>query len=121
MAYIPCVTIHLAGEELNNCNKVVESEHTNYSIETIMAWYRGFKEDCPDGKLTPQAFMQVYGSSFLSANTKEFCDYVFKNFDTDGNGFIDFKEFLLAIHVTSCGSAEDKLNWAFRYRNTSFI
>ena len=88
--------------------------NTNYSIETIMAWYRGFKEDCPDGRLTPQAFMHVYGSSFLSANTKEFCDYVFRNFDKDGNGYIDFKEFLLAIHVTSCGTAEDKLNWAFR-------
>jgi len=87
--------------------------NTNYSIETIMAWYRGFKEDCPDGRLTPQAFMHVYGSSFLSANTKEFCDYVFRNFDKDGNGYIDFKEFLLAIHVTSCGTAEDKLNWAF--------
>ena len=29
-------------------------ENTNYSIDTIMAWYRGFKEDCPDGRLTPQ-------------------------------------------------------------------
>ena len=91
------------------------SENTNYSIETIMAWYRGFKEDCPDGRLTPKAFMHVYGSSFLSANTKEFCDYVFRNFDKDGNGYIDFKEFLLAIHVTSCGSPEDKLGWAFRW------
>ena len=61
--------------------------------------------------------MHVYGSSFLSANTKEFCDYVFRNFDKDNNGYIDFKEFLLAIHVTSCGSAEDKLNWAFRWEN----
>ena len=64
-----------------------------------------------------QAFMHVYGSSFMSANTKEFCDYVFRNFDKDNNGYIDFKEFLLAIHVTSCGSAEDKLNWAFRLEN----
>ena len=99
-----------------NTNKGLNfSENTNYSIETIMAWYRGFKEDCPDGRLTPKAFMHVYGSSFLSANTKEFCDYVFRNFDKDGNGYIDFKEFLLAIHVTSCGSPEDKLGWAFRW------
>ena len=90
-------------------------ENTNYSIDTIMAWYRGFKEDCPDGRLTPQAFMHVYGSSFMSANTKEFCDYVFRNFDKDNNGYIDFKEFLLAIHVTSSGSTEEKLSWAFRW------
>ena len=27
------------------------------------------------------------------------------------------KEFLLAIDVTSSGSPEEKLNWAFRYNN----
>ena len=33
---------------------------------------------------------------------------------SDNNGSIDFKEFLLAIDVTSAGCPEQKLNWAFR-------
>ncbi len=37
-------------------------------------------------------------------------------FFSDKNGFIDFKEFLLAIDVTSSGTPEQKLNWAFKYR-----
>ena len=36
------------------------TEHTNYSIDTIMAWYRGFKEDCPDGRLTPQVTTMAF-------------------------------------------------------------
>ena len=32
----------------------------------------------------------------------------------DKNGFVDFKEFLLAIDVTSTGTPEEKLQWAFR-------
>ena len=88
--------------------------NTNYSVDTIIEWYKGFTEDCPDGKLTPDSFMQIYGTSFLTGNANEFCDHVFRTFDTDNNGFIDFKEFLLAIHVTSSGTPEDKLNWAFR-------
>merc|ERR1712083_1181633 len=31
----------------------------------------------------------------------------------DGNGYIDFREFLLAIDITSSGTAEEKLGWAF--------
>ena len=88
--------------------------NTNYSVDTIIEWYKGFMEDCPDGKLTPESFMHIYGNSFLTGNAKEFCDHVFRTFDKDKNGFIDFKEFLLAIHVTSSGTPQDKLNWAFR-------
>ena len=40
--------------------------------------------------------------------------YIYRTFDTDGNGYIDFKEFLLAIDITSSGTAEEKLGWAFR-------
>merc|ERR1712215_404960 len=87
--------------------------NTHYDEETIQEWYRGFKQDCPDGKLDPTAFMKIYSKCFPTGNAGEFCDHVFRTFDVDKNGFIDFKEFLLAIDVTSSGSPEEKLNWAF--------
>ena len=88
---------------------------TRYDEATIREWYRGFKADCPDGRLTPKAFMTIYSKCFPTGNANDFCDHVFRTFDTDKNGFIDFKEFLLAIDVTSSGCPEEKLNWAFRY------
>ena len=57
--------------------------------------------------------MYILKSSLLG-NAEDFCSHVFRTFDSDDNGFIDFKEFLLAIDVTSAGSPEQKLNWAFR-------
>merc|ERR1711862_808483 len=81
--------------------------------DTIQEWYKGFMVDCPDGRLTPAAFMKIYGKCFPSSNGGEFCNHVFRTFDSDKNGYIDFKEFLLAIDVTSSGTPEEKLNWAF--------
>jgi len=89
-------------------------KHTTYDEMTIREWHRGFKQDCPDGRLTPVKFTEMYKTFFPNGNAEEFCKHVFRLFDADQNGYIDFKEFLLAINVTSCGSAEEKLKWAFK-------
>ena len=88
--------------------------HTRYDENTIKEWYKGFKQDCPNGRLTPVKFVDMYKMFFPSGNAEQFCDHVFRTFDTDKNGYIDFKEFLIAIDVTSNGTAEEKLKWAFR-------
>ena len=89
--------------------------HTRYDENTIKEWYKGFKQDCPNGRLTPPKFVDMYKLFFPSGNAEQFCDHVFRTFDTDKNGYIDFKEFLLAIDVTSAGTPEEKLKWAFRW------
>lgn len=71
-------------------------------------------EDCPDGELTKEQFVDMYMKIFPGGNAEKFSENVFRIFDTDRSGTIDFKEFMLALHVTSNGSPEEKLKWAFR-------
>ena len=87
--------------------------NTHYSEDTINEWYKGFKKDCPNGQLSPDSFMKIYSQCFEKGNLKEFCNHVFRTFDSDRNGFIDFKEFLLAMDVTSSGTPEEKLHLFF--------
>ena len=88
--------------------------HTQYDENTIVEWYKGFKRDCPSGRLTPGRFVDLYQTFFPRSDAKQFCDHVFRTFDTNKDGFIDFKEFLMAIDVTSSGGPEENLKWAFR-------
>ena len=42
------------------------------------------------------------------------CIYIFRTLDVDGNGYLDFKETLLASELISAKTPEQKLKWAFK-------
>ena len=87
---------------------------TRYDEATIKELHKNFMKDCPTGQLTPDKFIDLYKTFILRGNAEQYCEHVFRTFDTDQNGCIDFEEFLLAMYITSAGSAEEKLTWAFR-------
>lgn len=39
---------------------------------------------------------------------------LFTRYDTDGSGFVDFKEFMTTLNVASRGSTTEKLLWVFK-------
>ncbi|VDO87520.1 unnamed protein product [Schistosoma curassoni] len=72
------------------------------------------ERDCPSGQLSKKKFIEVYSGFFPDGNAEKFCTHVFRTFDKDNSGRIDFKEFLLAINITSGGDPEEKLEWAYQ-------
>ena len=50
-----------------------------------------------------------------AGNAKVFVDQIFRIFDKDGNGSIDFKEFMMATETTERGSVEEKVRILFPY------
>ena len=100
---------YLTEDDLSFCKK-----NTRYTEEEIKSWYSSFKKDCPSGVLTKEKFVDVYKLFFPHGDAENFCNHVFRTFDTDKNGEISFIEFLLAINVTLSGTPLEKLKYAFK-------
>ncbi|XP_042562328.1 recoverin b [Clupea harengus] len=87
--------------------------NTRYTEEQLYTWYQTFLKECPTGRISQQQFENIYATFFPDADPKAYAQHVFRSFDQDSDGTLDFKEYIVALHLTSSGKTMEKLEWAF--------
>ena len=74
---------------------------TCYDENEIKELYEGFKQNFPNGRITPVEYADTIWSGYTGPGKEQICDQGFRAMDTDKNGYIDFKEFVLYQNVAS--------------------
>ncbi|XP_078426725.1 S-modulin-like [Cetorhinus maximus] len=87
--------------------------NTKYTEAELTVWYQTFLKECPNGLVSVEQFEKIYSNFFPDADPKAYAKHVFRSFDTNSDGTLDFREYIIALHLTSSGKISQKLEWAF--------
>eukprot|EP00092_Neocalanus_flemingeri_P091523 GFUD01116044.1.p1 GENE.GFUD01116044.1~~GFUD01116044.1.p1 ORF type:complete len:196 (-),score=63.77 GFUD01116044.1:92-679(-) len=90
------------------------SQSSGLEENRIIEIFNGFMLDNPTGKMGPQKFRELISHALPKKDVYKMEKHVFRIYDSNKDGFIEFKEFMLVFHIMSEGSNEEVLRRIFR-------
>jgi len=88
--------------------------HTSLDKEKLVEQHQNFMSNHSTGFMSKKSFQKMMKESYPGANTNKLSDHVFRMYDTNGDGSVDFKEFCVALDIFTNGSPEQNLKQIFK-------
>jgi len=82
--------------------------------------YNEFRRECPNGRLNKEQFSKFYKAFHPNGHPQKYCDHVFKTYDKDASGTVDFYQFVRALNITSQQDPTTKLEFAFAFYDKDY-
>ena len=90
------------------------SKSSGMSKEEVKKAFDSFIEEHPNGKMKKGDFAKMMAQALPQKDAGKMEKHVFRVYDTNNDGFIDFVEFMVIFHIMSDGSPEEVLEKIFR-------
>lgn len=87
------------------------SQQTAFNKHHLNLLYKQYQKTAVNGMLDKERFAK--GLQSIGINDKTMIDHLFTAFDSDKDGFVDFRDFACGLSILHQGSYDDRLQLAF--------
>ncbi|XP_020335449.1 guanylyl cyclase inhibitory protein [Oncorhynchus kisutch] len=86
----------------------------NTYVTELYEWLRTFMNECPSGLITLHEFRRHFCKGTVGNESAEYAEQIFRTLDNNGDGVVDFREYVKAISMLIEGTPVEKLRWSFK-------
>jgi len=90
------------------------AKNTAMDRSKVEAQYQNFLSQHPDGRISKKSFHEMMKECYPGTDTEKLERHIFRMYDTNDDGHIDFREFMIVLYIMSSGSPEENLQQIFR-------
>ncbi|XP_003739125.1 neurocalcin homolog [Galendromus occidentalis] len=85
----------------------------HFTEKEITDFYANFHRAYPKGRMSSEQLQEMYAKLFPDGNADKFAENVFRVIDVDGDGTVDFREYLFSMSATLRGDPLEIFRRAF--------
>ena len=97
----------------DSINYVVQK--TEFTQEDVENYYTNFIQKHPNGNIDKKGFRKFMKKGFPDENIEKLEKHIFRIYDANNNGTIEFREFMIVLTIMSGGTPQENLEQIFRF------
>merc|ERR1712123_86161 len=90
------------------------SKSSGLNADQVKEAFNSWVAEHPNGKMKPKDFREMMSKALPKKDASKMEKHVFRIYDSNNDGYIDFSEFMLIFFIMSDGSPEEVLTKIFR-------
>merc|ERR1712213_164552 len=90
------------------------SKSSGMDTAQVKEHFNAFLTAHPNGKMKPKEFREMVEKTMPKSDASKMEKHVFRIYDTNNDGYIDFVEFMLVFYIMSDGTPQEVLEKIFR-------